>query len=312
MDTLHLFNAHADTIRLGFEDTLHIAATDSDAFRYAYRWNINGQDASEDNALDLFLDASGENALVFFQEPSGENALDFSFSGQRKNKITGSRIVPSGHSYHFYITDTDIVFGKHRYYLQEATDTVYLEAFSDYANDPDASWLWIVNGDTLPVTGPQVRLTATKEAWLHDRIRVDCYFQIGNEEDALHTFAYIDWEYSTGRFIYLPENKDGHFYHLYVFNQDFDRIYAHPNDTLCLEAWMPDEFYSNTSFTRPTKWNSFTLTREELKDTSSPSQIVFFRGIRDRDYLEVSKRKLGLGEGRRFFIHWGNAEIETD
>ncbi|MDE6631110.1 MAG: hypothetical protein K2K11_06830, partial [Bacteroidales bacterium] len=83
MDTMPLFSAHADTVWMDFKDTLHISASDMDAFRYAYRWNINGQDASEDNALDLFLDANTDKALVFFQEPSEDNVLDFSFMGQR-------------------------------------------------------------------------------------------------------------------------------------------------------------------------------------------------------------------------------------
>ena len=291
IDTVHLFNAHADTIRLGFDDTLHISANDKDYTPYAYRWNINSQEAGEENVLDFF------------------------FTGQRKNKITGSRVI-SARAYHFDITPTPSE--DYYYFVQDATDTVYLEAFPDYANDPDASWLWIVDEDTLSDTGPQIRLTATYGT------QVDCYFQMGNEE-YLHTMAVIRWFYGeTGISIYLPENEDGHSHHLYVFSQDFDRIYAHPNDTLCLDAWAPDEFLSNTSFTRPTIWYSSTLTEEELDDRFTSSKIVFFRGTRDRDYL-LAFRWIHLydtiqdmvydtvvGQWRDFFIHWGNAEIETD
>ncbi|MBD5396531.1 hypothetical protein HDR62_00065, partial [bacterium] len=306
LDTVPLFNAHADTVRVEFEDILHISATDEDAFRYAYRWNINGKEAGEDNALDLFPEASGENALVFFSEASGENALDFSFSGQRKNKITGRRVAPSGHSYHFDITNTRI--DEYFFCAQETTDTVYLEAFSEYTND-NASWLWMVNGDTLSSTGPQIRLTATKEDWLNYNTRVDCYFQTGNEGEDRHVFAYIFWSHPTGRSIYLPENKDGHFYHLYVFNQEFDRIYAHPNDTLCLDVWAPGEFPLNSSL-KVTWWYSSFLMREEYFLGSDSSLIVFFRGTQDRDFLYVIKDIVQAA--KKFFIHWGLAEIETD
>ncbi|MDE5574556.1 MAG: hypothetical protein K2I87_02450, partial [Bacteroidales bacterium] len=290
-DTLYLFNPHADTVRMEFNDTLHISANDKDETLYAYRWNINDQEAGE------------------------ENTLDFSFSGQRKNKITGSRVASTNHTYYFDITPTP----SEEYYSfnQESTDTAYLEAFSEYAHLDNASWLWIVDGDTLSTTGPQIRLVAkdkwtfySQEEWLYKYIRVDCYVQTGNENDSLHAAASISWFYkATGKSIYLPENKDGHFYHLYIFNQDFDRIYCHPNDTLCLDAWEGGD-----TSAKPTIWYSSTLTEEELPDRFLSSQIVFFRGIRDRDFLNVSRFVISDTAGfqvKIFFIHW-LPEIESD
>ena len=281
-DTLYLFNTHADTVRLAFDDTLHISAKGKDDAPYAYRWNINGQEAGEDNVLD------------------------FSFMGQRKNQITGIRVTSSPRAYYFDISEISVT---HNFFVQNPSDTVYLEAFPEYAHNGDASWIWVVDGDTLSSIGPQIRLT-DKEEWDHF-ILVECYVRMG-EGDSLHSGAVISWYHGSSS-IYLPENEDGHFHHLYIFNQGSPHIYCHPNDTLCLDAWEPDEFTNNSH----TRWYSTTLTEEELNDEYSPSQIVFFRGTRDRDFLGVEKNIWldDTTEALTFadcFIHWGNAEIESD
>ncbi|MDE5609411.1 MAG: hypothetical protein K2I66_03380, partial [Bacteroidales bacterium] len=96
---------------------------------------------------------------------------------------------------------------------------------------------------------------------------------------------------------------------MYIFNQNFDRIYAHPNDTLYLDAtWTPDD--TGVSI-RIVYWYS----PQKLNDSVSLSQIVFFQGTRNRDYL-AAIRILHLEpwviQERHFFIHWGYPEIETD
>lgn len=161
LDTLHLFNAHADTVWVGFDEVLPLSAMGDSNFHYLYRWFSKGKKIGE------------------------ENILNYSFTGERKAKVIGQRFSTAlpwpGEEYldMEYFKDT-----PSRTY--DNIDTIYLKAFSEYESDSTAKWIWTVrdNHDREDILfGPRIKIVYSRKPGLYgDSYTVKCTLLTETEE----------------------------------------------------------------------------------------------------------------------------------
>ena len=205
------------------------------------------------------------------------------------------------------------------YVLADAIDTVYLEAFSKYEFDSTAVWIWVVEGDTLAEFGPRIKLTVKSE-WLGKIIDIFCFFRQENGE--LKNNLRVSFIGETGKERRMIDGEGGQSYEMNMFHLEIDRIYAHSDDTIFLDAALDSDKYPDDSGFRLNEcsWFSVTCDVEEL-DLDSLSQRIFFRGTRYREHIsarrEVSCDTLPepLRQSKDLYIYWDidpDAEIETD
>ena len=297
LDTLHLFNAHADTIRLGFDEVLPLSATKDTTFHYLYRWFSNGKKVGE------------------------ESVLNYSFTGERKTKVTGQRLF-SALSWPGEAIDME--YFKHTDYLScDYMDTVYLKAFSEYESDSTAKWIWIVKSergfgarrDTL--FGPKIKVSSPRN---QSHLYNDCYVDITctvrtNTEEKRSPVGTILFESDLRPSMRLTDSTGGSTYSIDMINSwPLGRIYAHEDDTLYLDGKVVE--MEDTSYQVSVLWHY----RDEYYDT--PSLLISFDGSRYRErvyfWLEGHHGSNGWGVSSDIYVYWDidpdaqDAQIESD
>lgn len=287
-----LFQGGKDSVFLHFEDTLHVSAEGS--FHYLYRWNVDGEKTGEESDFNIF------------------------FTGQRKTRVTGQRFSTARPWPGEYYYNMDQLRGANL--ISEAIDTVYLEWFSEYESDSAAVWLWVVEEDTLAESGARIKLTAKNE-WLGRNIRVFCFFRQGNGESR-NISTNVRFQGETGMAMRIIDGEGGHSYRMNMFHLGVDRIYAHSDDTVFLDAALDSLLYSEDSGFRLNEYSWFSLTCDvgEL-DRDSLAQLVFFRGTRYREHISAQReiscdtQPEPVRQSKDLYIYWDidpDAEIETD
>ena len=209
IDTLHIFKAKADTIWLKFDEDLPLAATGDKTFHYLYRWFSNGKKIGE------------------------ENVLNYSFTGERKAKVTGQRFSTAlpwpGEEY------LDMEYFKGGRTLEcDYMDTVYLKAFSEYESDSTATWIWSVERDSKKndtLFGSRIKVTYDKNTF-YNECTVTCTLQTETEKKyaPLGTIDFLSPGIYGKEDMRLIDSGRGCAYTMDMFSIDASRIYAHTDD----------------------------------------------------------------------------------
>ena len=287
-----LFQERGDSVFLHFEDTLHISARGD--FHYLYRWDVDGRKTGEESDFNLF------------------------FTGQRKTRVTGQRFSTAHLWPGSYYYDMEQIHGAN--VLVDAIDTIYLESFSKYESDSTAVWIWVVEEDTLAQSGPRIKLTVRNE-WLGKIIGIFCFFRQENGEPKSN-YLNVSFIGETGKEMSIINGEGGQSNEMNMFHLGIDRIYAHSDDTIFLDAALDPGKYPDDSGFRlnACSWFSVTCDVGEL-DKDALSQLVFFRGTRYREHIRV-RREIScdtlpepLQQSKDLYIYWDiapDAEIETD
>ncbi len=287
-----LFQGLGDSVLLRFEDTLHVSAEGD--FHYLYRWMVDGQKKGEESDFNVF------------------------FTGQRKTMLRGQRFstaLPWPESQYGNMEQL-----RGYIWFCDAIDTVYLEYCSDYEFDSTAAWLWVVEEDTLAESGSRIKLTAHRE-WLGKIIGVYCCLRQGNGE-IRESYTRVAFKGETGMADRIIDGEGGQRYRMNMFHLDIDRIYAHRDDTVYLDAALDSESYPEDSNFRMNTYSWFSVTCDigELEEDSL-FQVVFFRGTRYREHIRARREVTcdtlpePLWQSKELYIYWDidpDAGMETD